>query len=339
MAHQRRSKGRRPRGDGTPGPRSSSASGKAVSFSPCSPPSPSPLSPLPLPCEPLPPEPSELLRVVLSLVVACACTWCNCVLKVRDVLSLVVACACTWRNGVLKVLRHAPWFDIFIYFLLCGFCLEANVSPGNADTAPWEGGPPPPWKLYSPSGFVFHVRDSVHLTQLAAEVGVAAARMKELVGLKPPQKGKLPQYRVQWQLLQHVKVIQRVDDLSRLVPIVGDATHFVQSFAKTQQDTEHFEPTRLASFLNGNLKSTGKKTLIYAKKGVVHKWQLASGSPVELRMWVPSTPNSSFAAPAQVTSPTPSQNPVSWMFEDSDSLLICVAGFFKLERRTAPRRE
>jgi hypothetical protein len=190
MAHQRRSKGRRPRGDGTRGPRSSSASGEAVSFSPCSSPSPSPLSPSPLPCEPLPPEPSEPpLRCVLSLFVACACTWCN---------------------GVLKVLRHAPWIDIFIYFLLCGFCLGANVSPGNADTVPWEG-PPPPWKLYSPSGAVFHVRVSEHLTQLATEVHVAPARMKELVGLKRPRKGKLPQHREQCQLLQHVKVVQRVD--------------------------------------------------------------------------------------------------------------------------------
>ena len=113
--------------------------------------------------------------------------------------------------------------------------------------------------------------------------------------------------------MSNVKVMRRVDDESIKVAVVGDATHFISNFASSRADTLHFVGTspaesetlraRFQSFLNGNLKSNGIKTSVFAQRGIPFKWQLAEGSPADLNVSLPAVPQPSpFAPPMQVYS-------------------------------------
>ena len=108
-------------------------------------------------------------------------------------------------------------------------------------------------------------------------------QFKQLVGRgRATASGKLPQNRVQWQLLEKVVWMQRVDDPSQMVPICGDADHFIEHFAPTREDTAHFvasQRDRVQTFFNGNLRSNGVLTNEYGRREVPYKWRRIGALP------------------------------------------------------------
>ena len=91
---------------------------------------------------------------------------------------------------------------------------------------------PPPWHLVSPSGVLHHVPGADELLWLARQEGLITLKKNLLRELVDPScktaLNKLPQHRQQWQLLERVRWLQRVDG-GAIVLIVGDAYHFMKT--------------------------------------------------------------------------------------------------------------
>lgn len=116
--HKRRSKGRRPRGDGTRGPRSSCASTRSKervsrSFSACA-----------LDFAALPARHSIALLDIFRRIF---CLWLCAAVGLPAISARIVAmpmtAALVWRRS-----KRAPWRALFLIFLLSGVNLEANIG-------------------------------------------------------------------------------------------------------------------------------------------------------------------------------------------------------------------
>mmetsp|Transcript_7846 Transcript_7846/g.11969 ORF Transcript_7846/g.11969 Transcript_7846/m.11969 type:complete len:318 (-) Transcript_7846:529-1482(-) len=150
---------------------------------------------------------------------------------------------------------------------------------------------PPPWTLVAPSGVLHHVRDEDALRLLAVGDPGFLNDLRKLVGLFVERSTckKLPLHKRQWQLLERVRWLQRVDS-GEHIPIVGDARHYVQSFAHSRDDTAHFDELRLNQFLNGGwIWSNSKKVFEYAQKGSPYRWRLVDAPPNAAHL-LPSVP-------------------------------------------------
>jgi hypothetical protein len=154
--------------------------------------------------------------------------------------------------------------------------------------------PLPPWVLVSPTAVVHHVRDEGALRALAeAEDGLILGCSKNLLRrLVDPSNKKaikeLPQHQKQWQLLQKVKWLQRVDDATVIVPIIGDAAHFVKDFAEVREqgDMIAIDPKRLGEFLtDGTIRRDGTRVDTFAtkgsEKGSKYRWRLLATAPAD----------------------------------------------------------
>ena len=163
--------------------------------------------------------------------------------------------------------------------------------------------PQPPWTLLSPYGVRYHVRDRKHLEELADSFDVRRDRFLELVGLTTSSQVSQPQLREQWQLFSRVIWLQLEEDATQMIYVSGDAKHFVQEFAHLRADTQHFQgqAARLQSFLNGNLQSNGKKTVVYGRKGIPFHWRKMDSPPVDAWLRVPSVAVPSSYAQQQVS--------------------------------------
>jgi hypothetical protein len=128
----------------------------------------------------------------------------------------------------------------------------AEVGLGGAAVSPkWDLGvhrgplaPPlaPPRTLVSPTGVQYHVLNLAELDALADAEGDGDGLkddLHKLVGLRVHSKSatQLPQHRRQWQLLDRVRWLERTDS-GALLPIIGDAAHFVKRF--TLQDPQNY---------------------------------------------------------------------------------------------------
>ena len=77
-----------------------------------------------------------------------------------------------------------------------------------------------------------------------------------------------------WTLLQKLRCLQRVDDASDILFIIGgDADFFVTNFAKLRLDTAAFLPNRLAEFMGkGWIKSNNEQVVEFSPMGSGVAW-------------------------------------------------------------------
>jgi hypothetical protein len=84
-----------------------------------------------------------------------------------------------------------------------------------------------------------------------------------------------------WTLLQKLRCLQRVDDASDILFIIGgDVDFFVTNFAKLRLDTAAFLPNRLAEFMGkGWIKSNNEQVVEFSPMGSGVAWRRLDAPP------------------------------------------------------------
>ena len=143
----------------------------------------------------------------------------------------------------------------------------------------------PPWDVMSPAG-VLHRVSAESLNEFAKLHGLVDKSRKNhlavLVGHgKTIALEKLPLHKYNWQLVQRIQWIRRLDDPNVILPIIGgDGAFFVQHFAGKRPDTRLFYGSRLNQLLNkGFIKSHGKAATFYHPHGSQYMWELLGAAP------------------------------------------------------------
>ena len=158
------------------------------------------------------------------------------------------------------------------------------------------GMPLPPWSLISNNGVYHYVRDEAALRVLAEEQDLVLEKcstnlLRRLVDPRNKKAlDKLPQHQKQWQLLEKVKWLQRVDDETVVVPIVGNAKHFVTHFAKSRVEGDMLDlgEERLGEFLtDGTIRRDSTRVDTLATRGSKYRWRLLEHAPSDANQFFP----------------------------------------------------
>ena len=178
----------------------------------------------------------------------------------------------------------------------------------------------PPWHIVSPTGVIHVVRDEAALKTLAAQEPELVVRRENLLVrlhvVDPKNKKRLeglPVHQKHWQLLQRVVWLQRVDDSTVLLPIIGgDGSFYVDNFCGShrREDSEFFDGPRLQHFMKHGWVWSTTKSYEYAQRYTSYRWRRVDAG------FLPSDPEGhgllyQQSGPFALISAAPSPNPPS----------------------------